>query len=304
MTDRRYVDSAFSGHGASLVGGRWNVKGRGVVYCASSRSDAVLEVSAFLDNPSPELWNRFVLIPIDVPDEVSRETVRLSGLPGDWAALPEATQRIGEEWLATGRTCLLRIPSVVIPGEANYLINPFHPDFELVFVRPVQAYQSFDEFVAGEQGFEQPALKSCVEPLGPRDLFLCHSPKDRVEVVEPLRQALMDFGISCWVTFAEITVGDSIIQKVNDGLTKSTYVLLVISPSFLIDQDATQQTRAALYRETREGRKLVLPMVVNYSGQMVDVAAALPLVPDKKIYVWQGDAYAAAKEILRSIRGR
>lgn len=304
MTDRRYVGSAFTGHGASLVGARWNAKGRKVVYCASSRSNAVLEVSFSFHNPSPELWQRFVLIPIDVPDEVSRETIRLSGLPTNWAALPDATQTIGEEWLVAERTCLLRIPSILIPGEANYLINPFHPDFELVLVRPVQAYESFDEFVAGEREFQERAVKSRIDPLGPRDLFLCHSPKDRIEVVEPLRQALMDFGISCWVTFAEITVGDSIIQKINEGLTKSTYVLLVISPSFLTDPETSQQTKAALHRETREKRKLVLPMVVNYSDQMVDVAAALPLFPDKQTYVWQGDAYAAAKQIVRSVQGR
>jgi RES domain-containing protein len=308
MTDTRYAGTAFSGQGASIVGGRWNVKGHRVVYCASSRSNAALEVSvAFgetFQNAILDLRRRFVLIPIDVPDEVSRETIRLSEMPPDWVDSIEITQRMGEEWLIAGRTCLLRIPSVLIPGEANYLINPFHTDFELVLVRPVQAYGAFDEFVEGEHDFEQAPTKRRVEASGPRDLFLCHSPNDLVEVVDPLRLALMDFGISCWVRSAEITVGDSIIQKVDDGLTRSKYVLLIISPSFLMDQEATLQTRAALYRETKERRKVVLPIVVNYPGQTVNLAAALPLAPDKDFYVWQGDAYAAAKEILRSIRAQ
>ena len=50
-------------------------------------------------------------------------------LPDDWGALPapDSTIGLGAAWAASGSSLVLRVPSVVLPAEANYVLNPLHP---------------------------------------------------------------------------------------------------------------------------------------------------------------------------------
>ena len=79
--------------------------------------DAFVVVSAALDGDA-----------IEVPPP--------SYLPDDWRAYPAlpSTRRIGDAWLSEGRSLALKVPSVTVRGQHNYLINPAHPDFEGVEV--------------------------------------------------------------------------------------------------------------------------------------------------------------------------
>ena len=55
-------------------------------------------------------------------------TISADELPADWADTVEATQAIGDAWLAPGETALLRVPSVIAADTWNVLLNPHHPD--------------------------------------------------------------------------------------------------------------------------------------------------------------------------------
>ena len=79
-----------------------------------------------------------------------------------------------------------------------------------------------------------------------RDVFLCHAREDRAPVVRPLATALEQAGISCWYDEAEIRWGDSITQKVNDGLGISRYVIVVLSTAFLEKPWPRRELHAAL----------------------------------------------------------
>jgi RES domain-containing protein len=59
------------------------------------------------------------------------EVFRIGGLPKDWMQEPPppALQQLGDNWVKSGASVILAVPSVVIPKELNYLINPKHPDF-------------------------------------------------------------------------------------------------------------------------------------------------------------------------------
>jgi RES domain-containing protein len=65
---------------------------------------------------------------IDVPDEVHLQRVSLEELPRDWPEKTEVTRAIGDAWLATCSAALLSVPSVIVPGTFNVLLNPPHPD--------------------------------------------------------------------------------------------------------------------------------------------------------------------------------
>jgi len=110
------------GEGARLYGGRWNSKGRGVVYTAATQSLAALEILAH----AASLGGDYVVIAIEISADVAIEQVR----SGDLAQWDLAyTREVGDRWVEQGRTAVLQVPSKVILAEANYILNPRHPDF-------------------------------------------------------------------------------------------------------------------------------------------------------------------------------
>ncbi|MEO9191469.1 MAG: RES domain-containing protein [Acetobacteraceae bacterium] len=113
----------WDGAGAALSGGRWNPPGMPVIYAAGSLSLAMLERLV-----QRTALRRTLLVEAVVPDDLAIEDL-MADPPANWRAMnsPEAA-RAGGAWAASGRTVLLRVPSVVVPREANYLINPLHQD--------------------------------------------------------------------------------------------------------------------------------------------------------------------------------
>ncbi|MHB0980994.1 MAG: RES family NAD+ phosphorylase [Thermoleophilia bacterium] len=127
LVTARYADSAFSGEGARRYGGRWNPRGVPLVYTSSSQSLALLEMLV-QDDP---LRARYVVIPATLPDRVAIERVTVAELPAAWRELGarERLQALGAAWAARLPSAVLAVPSVVIPAESNYLLNPLHPAF-------------------------------------------------------------------------------------------------------------------------------------------------------------------------------
>ena len=131
ITDAAYVATAFTGEGAAATGGRWNSRGTKVVYASANLSTAILEILVHVDPTNAPTSLR--KIPIDVPDKLARETIRVTDLPKDWTRYPAnpLLARMGDDWVARGKTALLFVPSVVVESddEPNVVINPAHADF-------------------------------------------------------------------------------------------------------------------------------------------------------------------------------
>jgi RES domain-containing protein len=128
ITKQKHAKSAFSGEGARLYGGRWNSPGTAMIYTAQSQSLAVLEVLVHLD--SPELLKKYLLFEVAIASSYVEE-LDASTLPRNWKAnpVPLAVQAIGDDWIAGGRSVVLRVPSGLVPAEYNFLLNPRHQDF-------------------------------------------------------------------------------------------------------------------------------------------------------------------------------
>lgn len=123
----RYADSLFTGHGAAQWGGRWNSPGRKAVYTASSRPLAVLEMLVNLD--TDRLLDRYIIARVEFDPELA---IRLdpATLPEGWDAdFSKSARPYGDDWLQQQSSAVLIVPSAVISGEVNYLLNPEHPDF-------------------------------------------------------------------------------------------------------------------------------------------------------------------------------
>jgi RES domain-containing protein len=119
----------FDGEGAFLFGGRWNSRGTRVLYCAESLSLAALEMLVHLNSAELLGSYSFATIEFDESDVLLVEEFRR--LPKDWSASPPplAIQRIGDEWIASMSSLVLRVGSSVVQGEHNYLVNVGHPNY-------------------------------------------------------------------------------------------------------------------------------------------------------------------------------
>jgi RES domain-containing protein len=123
--------AGLSGDGARLYGGRWNTPGRPLIYAAETAALAVLEVRVHLDLDWDMLPDDYVLVAIDTAAVVA-ETIQEP---------PDDPRVIGDAWIESRRSALLRVPSWIVPESYNVLINPTHPDalsIQLGRVRPFQ----------------------------------------------------------------------------------------------------------------------------------------------------------------------
>lgn len=128
ITDQKYADSAFSGEGARLWGGRFNSPGIPAVYASGSLSLALLEILV-QSNDRSNLRNK-VLFRADIQENLI-EFPPQNDLPEKWKYIPasKTSQTYGDSWINQQNSPVLKIPSVVVPQEFNYVINPFHPKF-------------------------------------------------------------------------------------------------------------------------------------------------------------------------------
>jgi RES domain-containing protein len=130
IVKQQHAATAFSGEGAALYGGRWNSRGVPVVYTSSTKSLAALESLVHLN---PPVLFRYVAIRVEFADDLIEE-VPVDALPLDWQGEPPppSSQALGDKWARECRSAVLAVPSVLLSGEPNFLLNPEHPDFKRI----------------------------------------------------------------------------------------------------------------------------------------------------------------------------
>lgn len=120
-----------------------------MVYTSSSLALASLELFVHLD-PS-EAPSDLVVTTASIPGEVEIGRVEIESLPENWRALENPVlQKIGADWVAEGRTAALQVPSVVVEGDWNLLLNPAHPEFARIRRDPPQPWH-FDQRLFGRR---------------------------------------------------------------------------------------------------------------------------------------------------------
>jgi RES domain-containing protein len=138
IVKEKHAAEAFTGEGAVKFGGRWNSPGVRVVYTSGSQALAALELLVHLNPPQFFTLKAFQIhfdegLVRKLPDEE---------LPSGWKAEPPAasTMRLGDRWAAELRSPVLEVPSVLIPEESNYILNPLHPDFSRIAIGEPQDF--------------------------------------------------------------------------------------------------------------------------------------------------------------------
>jgi RES domain-containing protein len=129
---RKKYPIELSGKGAAMSGNRWNSRGTEIINCAESRALAMAEVAVHLSLAT--LPDDFVMEEIDIPASLTVESLSLAELPANCNSFPHQlyTQKIGDDFISQRKSCVLRVPSAVVPGDFNILINPQHPNFDSI----------------------------------------------------------------------------------------------------------------------------------------------------------------------------
>jgi|688.fasta_scaffold15741_8 RES domain-containing protein len=115
------------GLGAARKGQRWNPKDLPMLYTSTHRSLSFCEVLAHFSE-LPVFPDTYEIITYEVKGKYKTLRPKVTALPVGWNApkpyLP-VVQEYGREFYNSD-ALLLRLPSVVMPQEWNYLVNPRH----------------------------------------------------------------------------------------------------------------------------------------------------------------------------------
>jgi len=119
---------SLTGLGAELSSGRWHTvaDGKRIVYLAEHPAVALLENLANLGAPPEILPDTFQLLRITGPDATSVDELTVTQLTSIQSDELTFTQSIGDAWLRSQSSALLRVPSIPSPESWNYLLNPLH----------------------------------------------------------------------------------------------------------------------------------------------------------------------------------
>ncbi|TAF45766.1 MAG: RES domain-containing protein [Sphingobacteriales bacterium] len=133
-----------SGKGAEISGGRWNSKGVALLYTSDSRALCTAEIA--VHTPLGIMPTNYQIISIEIPENSDIEQLTISSLPYNWRSFPHsyATQEIGNNFVKAAKFLILKVPSAIVQGEFNYLINPMHKNFKKIKIISILSF-NFDE---------------------------------------------------------------------------------------------------------------------------------------------------------------
>ncbi len=133
-----------TGKGSEKAGGRWNSKGVAMIYTGESRALCTAEIA--VHTPLGNLPKDYTLVSIEIPKDILVAELSNKDLPKIWKTFPHppSTQELGDRFIHESRYAVLKVPSAVVQGEFNYLLNPKHPDMSVIKIIKTEPFD-FDE---------------------------------------------------------------------------------------------------------------------------------------------------------------
>jgi hypothetical protein len=146
------------------------------------------------------------------------------------------------------------------------------------------------------KSFENRIIELNDENMVRRDVFISHASEDKQTYVYPLAKAFDSLGITYWLDEAEIKWGDSIINKLHDGLTNSRYVLVLLSEKFINRPWTKKELNIALSQEIDSEKVIVLPVLIT---QREIILEKIPLIRDKLYLEYENNPLNIAYSLLK-----
>jgi signal transduction histidine kinase len=134
-----------------------------------------------------------------------------------------------------------------------------------------------------------------------KDVFICHAHEDKRSVVLPLVESFQSHGITYWFDEAEIMWGDSLIEKVNEGLENSKFVIVILSMNFISKNWPKRELNAALNIEASKGCIKILPLVYGSNQEREIIIEKFPILNDKLFLYWEGNPNPITDSLKRRL---
>ncbi|SHK84408.1 toll/interleukin-1 receptor domain-containing protein [Chryseobacterium polytrichastri] len=132
------------------------------------------------------------------------------------------------------------------------------------------------------------------------DVFISHASEDKGTFVETFCEHLSAENIKFWYDSNEIGWGESLVRKINQGLSKSKYSIIVLSKSFVDKKWTNKELEAVLNIETNTGDVRVLPLMLGNSDEIKSILDQYPLLSTKR-YLKVSDGISAIVENLKKV---
>lgn len=129
--------------------------------------------------------------------------------------------------------------------------------------------------------FLHPPTEAAAQDRADYDVFISHASEDKATVAEPIAAELRARGLRPWLGKFELTIGDRLMSRIDEGLASSRYGVVVLSPAFFRKQWPIWELNALAALEATRGRKTILPVwheltkeeVVNHSPLLAALLA-------------------------------
>lgn len=143
-----------------------------------------------------------------------------------------------------------------------------------------------------------PAQRAAYVPQssGEYDAFLCHASEDKEAMVVPFAAAMKDKGLKAWIDEKNLRWGDNLVARIQDGLSRSRFVVVFITEAFLSKKWPDTELNTALSMEIG-GKTLVLPILAGVTHDTLQ--SRYPIV-SAKLYK-EVSPYDPTREVMKSI---
>ncbi len=131
------------------------------------------------------------------------------------------------------------------------------------------------------------------------DIFISHASEDKEAVARPLAALLTAAGARVWLDEAELTLGDSLRGKIDSGLARSRYGVIVLSDRFFAKEWPQRELNALAAKEI-DGVKVILP--VWHGVDQREVARFSPLLADRLAVSTDKGLNFVATEVVTVLR--
>jgi len=136
-------------------------------------------------------------------------------------------------------------------------------------------------------------------PITEKDVFISYASEDREAVAKPLAQLLSSLGISVWFDQFDLKIGDSLRRKIDEGLKKSRYGIVVLSPAFF-DKHYTKLELDGLAQREVDGEKVILPVWVGVDEKQI--RSFSPTLADRIAGRWEEGIYVVLAKLIEVIK--
>lgn len=132
-----------------------------------------------------------------------------------------------------------------------------------------------------------------------RDVFISYASEDREAVAKPLAQLLSSLGISVWFDQFDLKIGDSLRRKIDEGLNKSRYGIVILSASFF-DKHYTNLELNGLAQREVAGEKVILPIWFGVDEKQVRSFSLI--LADRIAGRWEDGIHVVLTKLIEVIK--